>query len=106
MDEVLIELGPKGVAALRVMHLDGPASDRVPLRLAPPAVAEDASEATEQVKKSTAARNASISGKRDFLTSPSRATAHKINRETRNNSTQATQILGHHRRPRHRDNED
>jgi len=78
MDEVLNELGPKGVAALRVMHLDGPASDRVPLRLAPPAVAEDASEATEQVKKSTAARNAGISGKRDFLTSPSRATAHKI----------------------------
>lgn len=42
LDEVLNELGPKGIAALQVMHLDGPASDRVPLRLTPPAVAEDA----------------------------------------------------------------
>ena len=42
LDEVLNELGPKGIAALQVMHLDGPASDRVPLRLTPPVVAEDA----------------------------------------------------------------
>ena len=74
LDEVLNELGPKGVAALRVMHLDGPASDRVPLRLTPPAVAEDAPETAEQVKKSTAARNAGISGKRD----PSAARSRRI----------------------------
>lgn len=67
LDEVLNELGPKGIAALRVMHLDGPASDRVPLRLTPPAVAEEAPEASEQVKKSTGARNAGISGKREIL---------------------------------------
>jgi hypothetical protein len=33
------------------------------LRLAPPALAEAAPEAAEQVKKSTGARNAGISGK-------------------------------------------
>ncbi|HEY4185835.1 MAG TPA: FtsQ-type POTRA domain-containing protein [Polyangia bacterium] len=65
LDEVLNELGPKGIAALRVMHLDGPASDRVPLRLAPPAVAEEAPAASQEVKKSTVPRNASISGKRE-----------------------------------------
>ena len=39
LDEILTGLGPRGVASLRVVHLDGPASDRVPIRLAPPAAA-------------------------------------------------------------------
>lgn len=62
LDEVLNELGPRGIAALRVVHLDGPASDRVPLRLAPPPVVE----AAPEVKKSTGPHNAGISGRRDL----------------------------------------
>jgi cell division septal protein FtsQ len=37
LDEILANLGPRGISALRVIHLDGPAGDRVPIRLAPPA---------------------------------------------------------------------
>ncbi len=36
LDEILAAFGPRGIADLRVVHLDGPASDRVPIRLAPP----------------------------------------------------------------------
>ncbi len=36
LDEILAEFGPRGLSALRVVHLDGPAGDRVPIRLAPP----------------------------------------------------------------------
>jgi cell division septal protein FtsQ len=67
LDEVLNELGPRGIAALRVMHLDGAASDRVPLRLAPPPTADEPPPAApEEVKKSTVARKAGISGRRDL----------------------------------------
>jgi cell division septal protein FtsQ len=67
LDEVLNELGPKGIAALRVVHLDGAASDRVPLRLAPPAGADEPpGSPPPEVKKSTGPRNAGISGRRDL----------------------------------------
>jgi len=34
LDEILGALGPNGLAATRVIHLDGPAKDRIPIRLA------------------------------------------------------------------------
>jgi POTRA domain, FtsQ-type/Cell division protein FtsQ len=40
LDEILPALGPHGASALRAVHLDGPASDRVPIRLEPPADSE------------------------------------------------------------------
>ncbi|HVR01646.1 MAG TPA: FtsQ-type POTRA domain-containing protein [Polyangia bacterium] len=36
LDEILAALGPRGPAALRAVHLDGPTQDRVAVRLAPP----------------------------------------------------------------------
>jgi cell division septal protein FtsQ len=36
-DEILDAVGPRGPAALRAVHLDGPTLDRVAVRLAPPA---------------------------------------------------------------------
>lgn len=36
LDQILSALGPRGVASLRVVHLDGPAEDRIPIRLAEP----------------------------------------------------------------------
>lgn len=41
LDEILAEFGPRGLASLRVVHLDGPAGDRVPIRLRPPAPEAD-----------------------------------------------------------------
>jgi hypothetical protein len=37
LDQILGDLGPRGALALRVVHLDGKAGDRVPIMLAPPA---------------------------------------------------------------------
>jgi len=34
LDEILSALGPNGIAATRIIHLDGPAKDRIPIRLA------------------------------------------------------------------------
>jgi cell division protein FtsQ len=34
LDQILLALGPRGLASLRVVHLDGPAEDRIPIRLA------------------------------------------------------------------------
>lgn len=48
LDEILAELGPRGIAALRVIHLDGPTGDRVPIRMAP--VAQPAPAATAKAK--------------------------------------------------------
>lgn len=64
LDEILAALGPRGVAALQVVHLDGPVLDRVPLRLIPPPPSEPPSPAAagREVKKSTALRNPVISG--------------------------------------------
>ncbi|HEV3031443.1 MAG TPA: FtsQ-type POTRA domain-containing protein, partial [Polyangia bacterium] len=36
LDEILAALGPRGPAALRAVHLEGPTQDRVAVRLAPP----------------------------------------------------------------------
>jgi cell division protein FtsQ len=36
LDEILAALGPRGPAALRAVHLDGPTQDRVAVALAPP----------------------------------------------------------------------
>jgi cell division septal protein FtsQ len=36
LDEILAALGPRGPAALRAVHLDGPTQDRVAVQLAPP----------------------------------------------------------------------
>jgi cell division protein FtsQ len=73
VDEILADLGPDGLSALRVLHLDGPASDRVPIRFAPPPAP---SAPAVHVKKSTPARNPSISGKGDssFVADPRRET--------------------------------
>jgi cell division septal protein FtsQ len=77
LDEILAALGPRGVAALRVLHLDGPVLDRVPLKLAPapgtetpPPVSPGAS--TREVKKSTPSRNPVISGSRASTPVPMR----------------------------------
>jgi cell division protein FtsQ len=37
LDQILLALGPRGLASLRVVHLDGTAEDRIPIRLAEPA---------------------------------------------------------------------
>jgi len=68
VDEILADLGPTGLSALQVMHLDGPTSDRVPVRFAhppEPSVATTVGDATRaaHAKKSTPARNPSISGR-------------------------------------------
>jgi len=112
LDQILAALGPSGIAATRVIHLDGPAKDRIPIRLAEtdpaegtpaqkaapvsasdrgqkatqpaapkhPAGAAPAqrpreasrplarAEGAELVKKSTAAHNPVISGKRPVAT--------------------------------------
>ncbi|HEX2657563.1 MAG TPA: FtsQ-type POTRA domain-containing protein [Polyangia bacterium] len=63
LDEILAALGPRGVAALRVVHLDGPVLDRVPLKLAtPPGTEPPPVIASREVKKSTAPRNPVIPG--------------------------------------------
>jgi hypothetical protein len=73
LDEILAALGPRGVAALRVVHLDGPVLDRVPLKLAPPVGSEPPAPvavAAREVKKSTAPRNPVISGSKASLPTP------------------------------------
>ena len=49
LDEILAEFGPRGLASLGVVHLDGAASDRVPIRLKPAAI-EAATPAAETTK--------------------------------------------------------
>jgi cell division septal protein FtsQ len=39
LDEILAAVGPRGPAALRAVHLEGPSRDRVAVKLAPPAAA-------------------------------------------------------------------
>lgn len=56
LDEILTEFGPRGLGALKVVHLDGPASDRVPIRLATLPGAEAAAAPTEVVKPGSKAR--------------------------------------------------
>ena len=73
LDEILAALGPRGVAALRVVHLDGPVLDRVPLKLAPPVGSEPPAPvvvAAREVKKSTAPRNPVTSGSKALLPTP------------------------------------
>jgi cell division protein FtsQ len=55
LDEILAQFGARGLAALRVVHLDGPAGDRVPIRLATPP-AEPAPMVTEPAKPAPGAR--------------------------------------------------
>jgi cell division protein FtsQ len=76
VDEIFADLGSDGLAALRVLHLDGPASDRVPIRFAPPPVPSAPPAPTIHAKKSTPARKPSISGKGDssFVADPRRET--------------------------------
>jgi cell division septal protein FtsQ len=39
LDEILAAVGPRGPAALRAVHLEGPSRDRIAVRLAPPSPA-------------------------------------------------------------------
>ncbi|MEO8213816.1 MAG: FtsQ-type POTRA domain-containing protein [Myxococcales bacterium] len=65
LDEILAEFGPRGISALRVVHLDGPAGDRVPIRLAFAEGDEASAPAAPSIsaKKSTTSEITGISGK-------------------------------------------
>jgi len=55
LDEILTQFGSRGLAALRIVHLDGPAGDRVPIRLAA-AAAEAPAPASEPARPSGSPR--------------------------------------------------
>jgi len=74
LDEILAALGPSGLAATRVIHLDGPAKDRIPIRLAE----AEPTEGTGPVTTVAASSLASDKGARVGGARPSSSSGAKI----------------------------
>jgi len=85
LDEILAELGPRAVTALKVVHLEGPASDRIPIRLAPeleqssPVETSAAASTTSSITSTRAKpRASSVRERAPSPTTPPGATSKKI----------------------------
>jgi cell division protein FtsQ len=69
LDEILAQFGPRGLGALKVVHLDGPASDRVPIRLAAAPSAEAAAAPADAGKSEPRAGSSRAPGATSGLSS-------------------------------------